>query len=342
MREFFVALPQRHTEVLFFPQITAAALTVDSSAALIICDTNTEPLFPDKPYPHYTISPGERYKSWETLNDLASWAITEGAGRDVTFIGVGGGVVCDVTAFLASIYMRGTELVLLPTTLLAMVDAALGGKTGIDFEGYKNILGSFYPAGEVRIVPDILSTLPDREYRSGLAEVIKHGLLLDTDLYDLLKDKRKEVLSRDPDTTAELIYRSMQVKKNYIEKDPFERDVRGYLNLGHTFAHALESEGKLSAWTHGEAVAWGIDKAMKAGVLLGLTDREYAGAVRALLLEYGYNLDIKLTDIDSLMDAMQQDKKKRSGRVRFILQQRQGQTQYAEIPEAIIRRALEE
>jgi len=340
MREFSVTLPQRHTEVLFFPQITEISLAEDLSSALIICDTNTEPLFPDMPYPHYAIPPGEQYKSWETLNRLAAWAIAEGAGRDVTFIGAGGGVVCDLTAFLSSIYMRGTKLILVPTTLLAMVDAALGGKTGIDFEGYKNLLGTFYPASEVRVVPEVLSTLPDREYRSGLAEVIKHGLLLDTDLYEILKRRRKEVLDRDPDLTGEIIYRSMQVKRKYIEEDPYERDVRGYLNLGHTFAHALESEGKFSEWTHGEAVAWGIDKALKAGVLLGITDREYAGEVRGLLLEYGYTLDIELADVDSLIAAMQQDKKKRSGRVRFILQQRQGQTQYSEIPEEIIRRAI--
>ncbi len=342
MREFSVALPQRHTEVLFFSQITDSPLAVDSSAALILFDTNTKTLFPDIPYPHYTIPPGEKHKCWGTLNDIASWAISQGAGRDITFIGAGGGVVCDITAFLASIYMRGTKLILVPTTLLAMVDAALGGKTGIDFQGYKNILGTFYPAEEVRVVPEVLKALPDREYRSGLAEVIKHGLLLDHDLYKILKRQRKEVLNRDTDITEEIIYRSMQVKRNYIEKDPFERDVRGYLNLGHTFAHALESEGKFSAWTHGEAVAWGIDKAMKAGMLLGITDSAYAEEVRTLLADYGYTLDIELADIDSLIDAMKQDKKKRSGRVRFILQQRQGQAQYAEIPEEIIRRAIEE
>ena len=340
MREFTVTLQQRNTDVLFFSKKSDEALRLDTDHALIVFDTHTDPLFPTKPYPYYTIPAGENHKSPKTLHALVSWALKQGAGRDVTFIGVGGGVVCDITAYLASIFMRGTELVLLPTTLLAMVDAAIGGKTAIDFEGYKNILGTFFPAREVRVVTELLGSLPDREYKSGLAEVIKHGLLSDQELLDILKGQREQVIARDPDISEELIYRSMQVKRFFIEKDPFERDIRGYLNLGHTFAHALESEGSFSRWTHGEAVAWGIDKAMKAGMLIGLTDPAYAGEVRELLKEYGFVLDLNIPDPDKLIDAMRQDKKKRSGKLRFILQQRQGETRYAELSPEIIRKAL--
>jgi len=340
MREFTVALPQRNTHVLFFPRIAENILMVEESSALLVFDTNTENLFPDKPFPHYTIPAGEQFKCWDTIRDLSAWALEQGAGRDITFIAVGGGVVCDMTAFLASVFMRGTGLVLVPSTLLAMVDAALGGKTGIDFEGYKNILGTFFPAREVRVFPRLLESLPEREYLGGLAEAIKHGLLMDNDLFGLLKNQRKAVLRRDPETINEVIYRSVQVKKWFIEEDPYENDIRGHLNLGHTFAHALETHGGFSKWTHGEAVAWGIDKAMKAGVMIGLTDPGYAEEVHQLLREYGFGLDIEVKDPEALIMAMKNDKKKKSGKVRFILQKRQGDTRYADLPGEILRRVI--
>lgn len=258
----------------------------------------------------------------------------------MTFIAIGGGVVCDVTAFTASIYMRGVDVILLPTTLLSMVDASVGGKTGIDFEGYKNILGTFYPAREVRIIPEMIQSLPEREYRSGLAEVIKHALLSDEDLFSLLLENADLIKKREPELLEEIIFRSLKIKSWFIQKDPLDKDIRGYLNLGHTFGHALESLGKLSQWTHGEAVAWGLNKAMEAGVLMGLTDSDYAKKVRRLLEQYDYTLALKSRDTEDLLQNMQRDKKKLSGKLRFILQERHGRTLYSEVPEEILRKVI--
>jgi len=341
MKEFTVSLPQHNTKVLMYQKQTEHLFRFpDKNKVLYVCDSNTGKLLPSYIENFFIVPAGEKYKNRDTVKDLSTWALNAGADRDTVFVAFGGGVVCDITAFFASIFMRGTEVILIPTSLLAMVDAALGGKTGIDFEGYKNILGTFFPAREVRIIPGVLKTLPKREYRGGLAEVIKHGLLLDADLLDMLRNRRQEILAGNDEITSEMIYRSMLVKKSYIEEDPFEKGIRGHLNLGHTFAHALESSGGLSQWTHGEAVAWGISRAMQAGVLMSITDTAYAEEVNILLKEYGFQTDIKIASPEELIDAMQRDKKRKAGKVRFILQEKQGCTLYKEIPFEILQRVL--
>ncbi|MFO7850453.1 MAG: 3-dehydroquinate synthase [Spirochaetia bacterium] len=284
--------------------------------------------------------PGEKYKTWSSVSSAAEKLLDMGAGRDTVLAAVGGGVVCDLAAFAASVYMRGMRLVLVPTTLLAMVDASIGGKTGIDFGGSKNILGTFYPAEEVIISTEFLSTLPEKEYMNGLAELIKHALLADSELYRLLREKQREVLERDPEVLRELIFRSLRIKAAYVEQDPTEKGIRGHLNLGHTFAHALESAGGFSGYTHGEAVAWGLAKAAAAGVEMGITEPAYAEEVTALLSSYGYVLEGVSDDPRSLIDGMKNDKKKRGGKVRFILQKRREETLYSQVPEDILLKVL--
>ena len=341
-RDFKVKLERKETLVSFFSEAQAeAALSLSPKGKLLtVCDRNTAELFPDDDPDRYIIPPGEQFKILDTVQDLSFWALNRGAGRDACFLAVGGGVVCDLTAFTASIYMRGVDVVLLPTSLLSMVDASLGGKTGVDFQGYKNILGTFHPAKEVRILPSVLKTLSTREYYSGLAELIKHSLLRDAKLYDMIKNKISRIKDRDSRLLEELIYRSLRVKSFYIEEDPYDRDIRGHLNLGHTFAHALESEGRLSAWTHGEAVAWGIDRVLEAGVLMGVCDPNYAEEVRKLLSDFDYHLEYRPADPESMIEAMGRDKKKAGGELRFILQSRWAETFYAGIPTEVLMRVL--
>jgi len=225
----------------------------------------------------------------------------------------------DMTAFAASVYMRGCSVILVPTTLLAMVDASLGGKTGIDFAGYKNMVGTFYPASEVRYCPELLDSLSDKEYLSGLGEVIKTAMLGDRELFGILKEKRDLILSRDREILTDIIRRCIMVKGAVVEEDLQERGVRATLNLGHTFAHALESVSGFHDWSHGEAVAWGLLMAMETGVELGITDNYYAIEVRKILEEYNFRLYAEFNP-DELIDAMNQDKKKKGGEVNFILQ----------------------
>ncbi|MBB6480135.1 3-dehydroquinate synthase [Spirochaeta isovalerica] len=308
--------------------------------ALLVFDDNTAHLFPNRSQRQSVIlPPGEKAKNWASVEQILEKAVEAEYGRDGCFAGIGGGVICDMTAFAASVYMRGCSVILVPTTLLAMVDASLGGKTGIDFAGYKNMVGSFYPASEVRYCPELLKTLPEREYLSGLGEVIKTAMLGDRELFDILKENRESVLARDPQILTDIIKRCIMVKGRVVEEDLRETGVRATLNLGHTFAHALESVSGFSSWSHGEAVAWGLLMAMETGVELGITDNYYAIEVRKMLEEYNFRLYAEFNP-DELITAMSQDKKKKGGIVNFILQERIEKTLIRAVDRNIILKVL--
>jgi 3-dehydroquinate synthase len=290
---------------------------LDLNGDLTVADTNTAGLCPGSRN-LLKLPPGEQAKVWESVNAILARCAEAGLGRDSTIAGVGGGVICDLTAFAASIYMRGCGLVLAPTTLLAMVDASLGGKTGIDFQGFKNLVGTFYPAARLVVCPAVLAGLPEREYLSGLAEVIKSGIIGDARLFALLEERHDDILDRDPSVLEELIRRSLAVKGKIVEEDPREHGRRAFLNLGHTFGHALESASGFSGWTHGEAVAWGMGRALAAGVILKVTDTGFARRARALLELYGYRLEAGV-GLGNLAPAFARDKKRRGGKVRLVL-----------------------
>jgi len=333
---------QVDTTVLFMGR--AEITSEPGDRTLWVCDSHTRPLFPELEGDAHvvTLEPGEERKSWESVDRILRFAIEAGLARDATFVALGGGVLCDLTAFAASIFMRGCRLVLVPTTLLAMVDASLGGKTGIDYAGYKNMVGTFHPAEEIRISTELLRTLPDREFASGLAEVIKQALLQRSDLLSTLRERRDAILSREPALLADVVSQSLGVKGRLVEADFRESGVRAHLNLGHTFGHALEAVTGFSEWTHGEAVAWGIDKAMRTGRLLSLTDPAYEEEARALLALYGFRLGTEPGLVEPLLQAMRFDKKKRAGRVRFVLQRGWGDTLLTEVDDEVIRAALVE
>jgi len=298
----------------------------EGTASLFVFDSNTSGLAGALPPASIVLPSGEREKTLRNVESILAGALERGLSRDGRIVGVGGGVVCDMAALAASLYMRGCGLVLVPTTLLAMVDAAIGGKTGVDFGGYKNIVGPFYPADEVRIDTDFLSTLPDAAYRSGLAEVIKHALLGDAELYRLLREGRAGILARDNGLLPRMVARAIAGKKGYVERDLREQGVRAHLNLGHTFAHALETVTGYRG-SHGDAVGWGIGRAMAYGERAGLTEPGYACEVRDLLLSYGFQLERPGVDSGRLADAMTRDKKKRGGAVRLVLQRTLGDTE---------------
>jgi 3-dehydroquinate synthase len=282
---------------------------------------------------------GEEAKCWESVSTILRAAVENGFGRDALFAGVGGGIICDLTAFAASVFMRGCGLLLFPTTLLAMVDASLGGKTGINFSGYKNMAGTFYPAEQVLVVPEVLSELPRNELLSGIAETIKHACLGEETLFSILEKQREAVLKKDAEVLSEIIQRSIAVKAGIVEQDLTEAGIRAHLNLGHTFGHALESLLDLRGSGHGEAVAWGLSMAVRAGLRLGITDAVYGERVMSLLEKYGYRLR-RPVDPDRFLQALKQDKKKREGRVRFVLQKDLGETVLREVDETIIRRII--
>ena len=318
----------------------------DTGNMLIVTDENLAALpevaaFIDEARcPSVVLPPGEAHKSLSSIETIAETALRGGLDRQASFIGIGGGVICDMTAFAASVYMRGCNLVLYPTTLLSMVDASIGGKTGVDFLGRKNMLGSFYPADQVRVCCGFLSTLSESEFRSGLAEVIKHAFLSGADFLDFIETNRAGIAGRDGAVLEELVARSLRIKARYIEEDFREKGVRAHLNFGHTFGHALEAAAGLGRFTHGEAVAWGMARALEAGVLMGITDEAYAKRARAVLEGFGYDLDYNDFDGGTFRDAISSDKKKADGEVRFILQKNIGDTFISPIETAILEEVI--
>lgn len=310
--------------------------------ALFVADSNTMHYLP-KNVTSLVLPAGECEKKWNSIDQILSKALSAGLARDSVFVAVGGGVILDMTAFAASLYMRGARLVLVPTTLLSMVDATLGGKTGIDYGGGKNLVGTFYPAESVIISSAFLSTLPEREYMCGLGEVVKHAFLShDRRLYDYLSENRKEILARSESMMNKMIHLSLEVKIDYITRDPEEKKgIRSALNLGHTFGHALEALKGFSI-SHGEGVAWGMAKAFEAGKLTGITDPDFALQSRRLIDDYGFDTEtvIKNEDFPAFMSAISKDKKKKGGAVRFVLMGNQGQPVLTALDEDIVRRCV--
>ncbi|MDR0760289.1 MAG: 3-dehydroquinate synthase [Treponema sp.] len=308
-----------------------------TSKALVVCDTNTEYLvrrFPKgREIPCCVLPAGEEAKTWESVEHVLEAAYTAGLGRDGLIIGAGGGVITDIAGFAAAIYMRGVRLRLVSTTLLGMVDASVGGKTGFDLLGVKNLAGAFYPAEAVYMPLESLATLPHREWKSGMAEVIKTAVLAgDREMVSRIRSFRDVYLGGILDAGGRdearndlgyLISRAVEIKGRIVEEDPKETgERRALLNLGHTFGHALEASAGLGRLTHGEAVAWGVIRACELGHALGLTALEQALEIRELIQSYGYTTEAPhpaMGNMDGYFRALEGDKKKKAGRLVFIV-----------------------
>jgi 3-dehydroquinate synthase len=328
------------TEVSFPDSLDSAALAASCPAGSVaVFDTTTHALFGAKAANAVVLPAGEASKGLESVQAVLRRLVESGLGRDATVIGVGGGVVSDMAAFAASVYMRGCSLVLAPTTLLAMVDASLGGKTGIDFAGYKNLVGTFYPASRVVVAASTLASLPGREYLAGLAEVVKTAAIGDAELLGILDGRRSDVMRRDPAVMADVVRRCIAVKGAIVASDLRERGRRAVLNLGHTFAHALESCTGFSTWNHGEAVAWGIKKAVEAGLALGQTDPGFAKRILSILEAYGFRLAAGVPSAD-LLRAMVMDKKRRNGAIRLVVPKIAGEAVVVHAEESLVSRVL--
>ncbi len=257
-----------------------------------------------------TIQDGEQHKTLQTIEAIYSGMIKLGMDRRGLVIALGGGVIGDTMGFAAATFMRGVRLVQIPTTLLSMVDASVGGKTGVDLPEGKNLAGAFKQPELVVIDTDVLASLPDIEWRCGLAEVIKHGLLADPELLN------PALLTRDH--AADFVPQAIKVKVDVVEQDPFEKGIRAYLNLGHTFAHALELVSGFT-WKHGEGVAVGMVAAIRLSARLGICETALVDQIEALLRHVGLPTTIGRYDPQGLIQAMATDKKWQAGKSRFVL-----------------------
>jgi len=267
---------------------------------------------------------GEDHKSWQTLNTVFDALVRERCDRQTAIVALGGGVIGDLAGFAAATYQRGVPFVQVPTTLLAQVDSSVGGKTAINHPRGKNMIGAFHQPVLVLADTETLATLPERELRAGLAEVIKHGAIRDAAFFDWLEANVDRLRARDPESLAHAVRRSVEIKAEVVALDERETGLRAVLNFGHTFGHAIETGLGFGTWLHGEAVAAGMAMAADLSARLGLLDSRSADRLRRLLQQAGLPIAGPRLHADRYVELMAIDKKVQAGRARFILLERLG------------------
>jgi 3-dehydroquinate synthase len=290
---------------------------------LVVTNETVEPLYLEalaanltgKQLRAISLPDGEAYKTLETVEDILDTLIEGGASRDTTVVALGGGVVGDIAGFAAACYMRGVDFIQVPTTLLAQVDSSVGGKTGVNHASGKNLIGAFHQPRAVLIDTDTLRTLPDRELKAGLAEVIKYGAIVDADFFAWLEANLEALLARDTEALATAIRRCCELKAQIVAEDERESGRRAILNFGHTFGHAIERCQGYGEWLHGEAVAAGMVMAAQ----LSASDAAVAERIGKLLERAGLPTRPPAIAAPDLLAAMGMDKKVQQKRLRFVL-----------------------
>jgi 3-dehydroquinate synthase len=286
---------------------------------------------------------GEQHKTLQTAGWVFDALVAKKMNRDATVVALGGGVVGDVAGFAAASYQRGIGYVQVPTTLLAQVDSSVGGKTGVNHPGGKNLIGAFYQPQSVIADIDTLTTLPDRELRAGLAEVIKYGCVWDPLLFDWLDKHILELLARDVDALTYAIARSCEIKATVVAKDEREQNLRAILNFGHTFGHAIEAATAYETYLHGEAVGLGMLMATNLSHRLGLIESDTHERVRDILTRVGLPTEAPRIGAAKALELMHMDKKVLAGAVRLVLLEKLGRAILtADYPQAALDATLEE
>ena len=284
---------------------------------------------------------GEQFKNWETLNTVYDQLIAARCERGTTIIALGGGVVGDISGFAAATYQRGAPFIQMPTTLLAQVDSSIGGKTAINHPAGKNMIGAFYQPRLVISDMRTLLTLPDRELKVGLAEIIKHGLISDAIFFEWLEENITRILARDMEALAHAVLRSCEIKGAVVVRDERELGERALLNFGHTFGHAIENGMGYGVWLHGEAVAAGMSLASDLSAQMGMLGAPAAQRIKKLLLRAGLPIEVEGISPTKMRQLMSLDKKSRDGNLRFILLERLGSAVIrADIPPEALDRTL--
>lgn len=271
----------------------------------------------------YTFEAGEEQKTLATVKEIYAFLIREQFDRKDLLIALGGGVTGDITGFTAATFLRGIDFVQIPTTLLAQADSSIGGKTGVDFDGYKNMVGAFYMPRLVYMNVSVLKTLDDRQFFSGFAEVMKHGLIKDASLYEWLLDRMYEIGDRDADTLLEMVERSCKVKKLVVEKDPTEQGERALLNFGHTLGHAIEKYKNFSM-THGECVALGITAAAFISWKHEWLSMDEYYEIRDMLVPFNLPITVEDVNPEEILKLTKADKKMEGNSIKFILLKKVG------------------
>jgi 3-dehydroquinate synthase len=339
-RDYRFVFGQTCSRIFIREQVPALDELLEATGApkaLPVCDINGEYLarkiLGTRADPLCVLEPGEAAKGWASVERILEAACRAGLGRDGLFLGIGGGVVTDLASFAASIYMRGAQLCLVSTTLLGMVDAAVGGKTGFDLFGIKNLAGTFYPAALVCLPLEALKTLPPEQWKSGVGELLKTAVLEgSTEALDRIRALlpfMRDIFAGSHSLAGdaypvleEIIGRSVLAKGRIVEADPRESSGgRALLNLGHTFGHALEAAAGLGTVSHGEAVVWGLIRACELGLALGITPENRAREIKDIAAACGYETASPhplVKDTALFMRALGGDKKKKAGALAFV------------------------
>lgn len=284
---------------------------------------------------------GEASKSMQCWQQILDWLVDQKAEQQEPIIALGGGVVGDLAGFVAATYHRGVPLVQVPTSLLAQVDSAIGGKTGINHPLGKNLVGAYYQPKLIMVDPTLLLTLPERVYREGWAEIVKYGMILDADLFEMLEKQTSLLKALDAALLTKIIARCIQLKMDVVQRDERDAGLRNILNYGHTFGHALEALTDYGTFLHGEAVAIGMEVAAHIAVAQGLLTDQHALRQHRLLRALDLPVHCPPMDIDSVFERMLRDKKVRAGRMRWVLPTRIGHAGvFKDIPLDIVRNAI--
>lgn len=289
----------------------------DRRQIIIITDTNVRNLyqkdFPDAPI--IEIGTGEGIKTLETVNEIFRQLLEMEADRSAFILGIGGGIVCDITGFAASTYLRGVDFGFVSTTLLSQVDASVGGKNGVNFAGYKNMVGVFRQPDFVICDMNLLKTLPEKEILCGFAEIVKHAAIADSAMFGWMETHWEKALSLDTDAIEKLVHDSVRIKSGIVNQDEKEKGERRKLNFGHTFGHAVE---KITKIPHGQAVSIGMTVAAALSVRRGYLKSEDADRIRTLLTNLKLPTRISL-DREKVLDALKKDKKRKGDKIHFVL-----------------------
>ncbi len=289
----------------------------------------------------HLMSDAETHKDMRNVETLCRSLVRGGADRKSLVIAIGGGVTGDVAGFAAASYLRGVALVHVPTTLVSQVDSSIGGKTGVNLPDGKNLVGAFYPPRLILTDPAVLRSLPDREFRGGLAEVIKHAIIADAKMFGYIERNIGKILKRDAAALEYLIPRNAAIKAWVVSKDEKESGLREILNFGHTFAHALESTTKYQRFQHGEAVAWGMMAAALLAHETGVCGAEYVSRIVSLVRQIGPFPSWPNIQPNTLIDSMRSDKKTHHGKLRFVMSPRLGKAgTYDNVPLEAVRKVL--
>jgi 3-dehydroquinate synthase len=317
MKTIKLHTPSSISQVLIGEKLTNIGDYLPHAKCIIITDENIMRFYgavlPD--FPRIVIGRGEQHKTMATLDYVFTKLVEYEADRSTFIIGIGGGIVCDVAGFASSIYMRGLRFGFVSTTLLSQVDASVGGKNGVNFQGYKNMIGVFSQPEFVICDMEMLKTLDDREYNAGFAEIVKSAAIKDNSLFLYLEKHYPEALKRDTEVLEHLIHESVKIKATVVEADEKEKGERKKLNFGHTFAHSFES---LTGMLHGEAVSIGMTLASELSVRLGLLENSGSQRIRSLLEKFNLPVAINV-DPGHVLAAMKKDKKREGDAVHMVL-----------------------